>query len=75
MIPPAPPAEAPDCIYAPLFGGPRIGPSVFSPAYQLCLNAGDQLRAAHWDVATWVDRVHRASVLRAAALAAPAVTP
>jgi hypothetical protein len=74
VIPPTPPSEALDCRFAPIFGRRLIGPSTFSPAYQLVLNSGDHLRAAHWDVITWAERVHRASVVRAAALAAPEVT-
>lgn len=56
----------PPCAFTSLFGGPRIGPSVFSASYQLALNAGDHLTAAYLDVATWADRLHHFAVLRAA---------
>lgn len=55
------------CAFTSLFGGPRIGPSVFSASYQLTLNAGDHLRTTYVDVATWAERLHRFSALRAAA--------
>lgn len=68
MIPSTPPAEAPDCRFAPIFGGRRIGPSTFAPSYQLVLNGTDHLYAALLDVATWGERIHRASLVRAEVL-------
>lgn len=54
------------CSFTSLFGGPRIGPSVFRASYHLALNAGDHLTSGYIDVATWADRLHRVAVLRAA---------
>lgn len=67
MIPAPLPSEA-RCAFTPHYGR-RIGPSVFSPSYQLAMNAPDHLYAAHVDVATWAERIHRGSVMYAAAMA------
>lgn len=59
------------CRHTPIFGGPRLGPTVTSPSYQLVLNAEEHLFRARWDVATWADRIHRLAV----AAQAPNQTP
>lgn len=71
MIPDPLPSEAPGCVYAPIFGGRRIGPSVFKPSYQLVFHGDVHLFAAWRDVETWPERVHLGAKLRAAALASP----
>lgn len=50
------------CRHTPIFGGPRLAPTVTSPSYQLVLNGAEHLLRAQWDVATWAERVYRLAV-------------
>jgi hypothetical protein len=42
-----------------------MGPTLPSVSYQLAVNGDEHLAVARWDVASWADRVHRDSLLRA----------